>query len=106
MSGLLLDGEHGRVGDRGLPLVDGLHGAHGDGLFSPLMDRFHGAHGDGGVCSSAVGEVTASTVPIGRAGSSDVASADGSSDVAGAASIAAGTALPLSPALVNNHQKR
>jgi len=44
----LLDGEHGRVGDRGLPLVDGLHGAHGDGLFPLLMDGLHGAHGDGG----------------------------------------------------------
>ena len=44
----LLDGEHGRVGDRGLPLVDGLHGAHGDDLFFPLVDRLHGAHGDGG----------------------------------------------------------
>ena len=47
MSGLLLDGEHGRVGDRGLPLVDRLHGAHGDGVFFPLMDRLHGAQGGG-----------------------------------------------------------
>ena len=29
MSGLLLDGEHGRVGDQGLALVDSNHGAHG-----------------------------------------------------------------------------
>jgi len=47
LSGLLLDGEHGRVGDRGLALVDGLHSAHGDGWFFPLVDRLHGAHGDG-----------------------------------------------------------
>ena len=47
-AGLLLDGEHGRVGNRGLPLMDGLHGAHGDDLFFPLVDRLHGAHGDGG----------------------------------------------------------
>ena len=45
-AGLLLDGEHGRVG--GLALVDGNHGARRDGWFFPLVDRLHGAHGDGG----------------------------------------------------------
>jgi len=44
---LLLDGEHGRVGDRGLPLVDGLHSAHGDGWFFGRRRRrwFFGRHG-------------------------------------------------------------
>ena len=28
--------------------MDGLQDAHGDDLFFPLVDRLHGAHGDGG----------------------------------------------------------